>query len=715
VLEHSIFETAVEFVNNTSRSIFLTGKAGTGKTTFLRYIRENTPKKTIVVAPTGVAAINAGGVTMHSMFQLPLGPYIPAAVQNHADSATDKYSLFKNLRLSQEKRDIIRDVDLIIIDEVSMVRSDTLDAMDAILRYVRRRPNKVFGGAQILFIGDLLQLPPVMPEQEWSMLREYYKSPYFFDSNAAKQCDIVYLELKKIFRQSDPIFIEILNRIRNADPTDEDLRNLNNRLNSNSAKNKDYITLTSHNYKADRINQEELRKLPGKVFEYSGAIEGDFPEKILPTEVTLSLKVGAQVMFIRNDKSSARRYFNGKLATISRIDKEGVFVNFKDDQQEFLLEKESWENIKYNYNTSERKIEEEKIGSFSQYPIRLAWAITIHKSQGLTFDNVIIDAGDSFASGQVYVALSRCRSLDGIVLTSPLVRKNISTDALVLEFAGSEKKVEQILDVLEQEKEIFANSQLLETFSVSRLKEAFNDHHSYIKQKLDSNKAAVVFAMSVLSKITKLENVSAKFQAELEGLLREKQHERIHERLAKAIEYFLKFFKEEVVGEIDAHLDAVKKIKKTRKYQMRIHALRNAVVAATKIIRAIAYRGHSFAEIEVDEIKEIPLPLRHGKPKKGESMLETLRMIRLGKTLKEVSADRALAISTIEAHCTQLIAQGKLDVYQIISKEKVDEIQNAMTKSQSASVSYLKGQLGAGFSFGEISAVVAHVEFQKAS
>jgi nucleoside-triphosphatase THEP1 len=257
VLEHSVFETAVEFVNNTSRSIFLTGKAGTGKTTFLKYIRDNTPKKCIVVAPTGVAAINAGGVTMHSMFQLPLGPYIPVTIQNNSDStATDKYSLFKNLRLSQEKRDIIRDVNLIIIDEVSMVRSDTLDAMDAILRYVRRKPNKVFGGAQVLFIGDLLQLPPVMPEQEWSVLREYYKSPYFFDSNAVQQSDIVYLELKKIFRQSDQTFIDILNRIRNAEPTNEDLQNLNGRLNSRNDKSKDYITLTSHNYKADRINQE---------------------------------------------------------------------------------------------------------------------------------------------------------------------------------------------------------------------------------------------------------------------------------------------------------------------------------------------------------------------------------------------------------------------------------------------------------------------------
>jgi ATP-dependent exoDNAse (exonuclease V) alpha subunit len=399
--DNPLFSTAADFVNNTSRHIFLTGKAGTGKTTFLKYIRQNTRKKCVVVAPTGVAAINAGGVTMHSFFQLPLGPFLPVTHRLSGEGVTDQYTLFKNIRVSDDKREIFRDLELLIIDEISMVRCDMLDATDAILRYFRKMPNTPFGGVQVLYIGDLFQLPPVMPDAQWSLLREYYESPFFFHSKAVQQAPPVYIELKKIYRQSQQTFIDILNRIRNAQATRQDLATLNNRMTAQPQEGVKYVTLTTHNVKADKINFEELAKLPGRSYEFKGVVEGDFPDKTLPTDPVLQLKEGAQVMFIRNDKNEDRRFFNGKLATVSRIDDDGIRVVLAESDEELLLEQETWNNIRYSYNQQEESIDEEKLGSFTQYPIRLAWAITIHKSQGLTFQNAIIDAGDAPGSSQV--------------------------------------------------------------------------------------------------------------------------------------------------------------------------------------------------------------------------------------------------------------------------------------------------------------------------
>ncbi|MEO5602883.1 MAG: AAA family ATPase, partial [Cyclobacteriaceae bacterium] len=348
--DNPLFSTAADFVNNTSRHIFLTGKAGTGKTTFLKYIKENTHKKCVVVAPTGVAAINAGGVTMHSFFQLPLGPFVPINSKYSAEGFTDQYTLFKNIRISEEKRALFRDLELLIIDEVSMVRCDMLDAVDAILRYFRKVPHVPFGGVQVLYIGDLFQLPPVMPDTQWSILREYYSSPFFFHSKVVEEASMVYIELKKIYRQNQQSFIDILNRIRNNETTEADLQILNARRGAIAQDAQHYITLTTHNYKADKINADELMKLNSKLFEFKGMVEGDFPEKTLPTETLLQLKEGAQIMFIRNDKSEERRYFNGKIATVKKIGKEEIRVVFGDSQEELLLEKETWNNIRYSYN-----------------------------------------------------------------------------------------------------------------------------------------------------------------------------------------------------------------------------------------------------------------------------------------------------------------------------------------------------------------------------
>jgi hypothetical protein len=584
--DNPLFTTAAEFVNNTSRHIFLTGKAGTGKTTFLRYIRQNTRKKSVVVAPTGVAAINAGGVTMHSFFQLPLGPFLPVTQKFSGNGFTDEYTLFKNIRVTEEKRELFRDLELLIIDEVSMVRCDMLDAADAILRYFRKTPHLPFGGVQVLFIGDLFQLPPVMPDNHWFLLREYYASPFFFHSRAVEQAPPVYIELKKIYRQSQQHFIDILNRVRHNEATTADLDMLNERGRADPLAGQKYIILTTHNQRADRINADELKKLPGKCCEFKGLVEGDFPDKTLPTEVLLQLKEGAQVMFIRNDKSEERRYYNGRIATVKKINEEDIRVVFPDSQEELLLEKETWTNIRYTYNREDERIDEEKIGSFTQYPVRLAWAITIHKSQGLTFQHAIIDAGDSFAAGQVYVALSRCTSLDGLVLRSRLYPSSISTDPLVLDFARRESGEEELGRLLQQEKLDYQDAQLAKNFDLAKLVESFRDYLQYIPgKKIPHVAAAVENARVLLSNVEEHQRVSMKFQQQIRLLRQEGGDEKLKERVHKAVGYFSRILTDELLVLLDSHIASLKGAKKAKKYLKVVRELKNQVARKIEAIR----------------------------------------------------------------------------------------------------------------------------------
>ncbi|HEX4849252.1 MAG TPA: helicase, partial [Puia sp.] len=425
--------------------------------TFLKKIREDAFKNIAVVAPTGVAAINAGGVTMHSFFQLPFRPFIPVRTNawEQQPDAVDEYALIKNIRFGHEKRELLRELDLLVIDEVSMLRADMLDAIDRILRYFRFQPNLPFGGLQVLYIGDLFQLPPVVVRNEWDILREHYKSPFFFDAHVIQQAPPVYLELKKIYRQSDADFIHILNNIRNNQVSYEDLETLHQHYSPSfkPTQEENYITLTTHNSRADLINKQELDKLPGPIFVFEGKIEREFEEKALPAEKILGLKPGAQIMFIKNDKGEDRRYFNGKIGKITRIKGDEIFIGFEEEKEELLLEKETWKNIRYYFNKEKGKIEEETLGEFTQYPIRLAWAITIHKSQGLTFEKAIIDAGASFAPGQVYVALSRLTSMNGLVLYSRIRPDCIQTDPRIVEFAKTELGEEELqAQFLEEQK-----------------------------------------------------------------------------------------------------------------------------------------------------------------------------------------------------------------------------------------------------------------------
>ncbi|MDP3260878.1 MAG: AAA family ATPase [Thermodesulfovibrionales bacterium] len=418
------FDLAYRFVTETNRNIFLTGKAGTGKTTFLKYLRQTSFKKMVVAAPTGVAAINAGGVTLHSLFQLPFAPFIPS--KNANADAVNSHSLLSQVRYNKEKLNLLRNLELLVIDESSMVASHTVDAIDTILRSIRRRHQQPFGGAQVLFIGDLHQLPPVVKNQEWEFLKNYYPSVFFFDSIVLRENVPVMIELKEIFRQQDNAFIEVLNEIRNNNLTNENFSLLNSRLkrpaSSGTADDEGYITLTTHNYQADEINKRKLQKLSAHSQTYHASIQGDFPENLYPAEPELELKEGAQVMFLKNDVEE-KKYFNGKIGVITELDEDMIKVKCKGEQQKIEVKKHEWKNVNYSLNPDTHEITEEELGSFLQYPLRLAWAITIHKSQGLTFDKLIIDAENAFANGQVYVALSRCTSLEGLILTSHVNRK----------------------------------------------------------------------------------------------------------------------------------------------------------------------------------------------------------------------------------------------------------------------------------------------------
>ena len=433
-------DLAWQFVERTGVNVFLTGKAGTGKTTFLRRLKERSPKRMVVVAPTGVAAINAGGVTIHSFFQFPLAPYIPGGSFNTKD---EKY------RFGKEKKNIIRTLDLLVIDEISMVRADLLDQIDAVLRLHKDR-HRPFGGVQLLMIGDLSQLAPVVKDSEWSLLREYYHTPYFFGSHALQQTQHVTIELTHVYRQTDRTFIDILNEARENRLTSESLARLNSRVaygqqtgtnseirNQKSEIIEGVIRLTTHNATANRYNEERMDALKGVRFSFRADVTGTFPESSYPAEEKLVLKKGCQVMFLKND-SQGSRYYNGKLGVVSAIDAERICVRGIDDGEEIVVEPDVWTNARYVIDKETKEIREEIEGEFRQYPLRLAWAITVHKSQGLTFDRAVLDVNAAFAAGQVYVALSRCRSLEGLVLTAPLSLSSVKTDALVTDYMNVE-------------------------------------------------------------------------------------------------------------------------------------------------------------------------------------------------------------------------------------------------------------------------------------
>jgi hypothetical protein len=725
---NTIFQLAVNLVNHTGQPIFLTGKAGTGKTTFLKYIKEHTQKSAVVVAPTGVAAINAGGVTMHSFFQLPFGPFIPHTAKGftgNGNTVTDKHALFSNIRFNSDKRDLINELELLIIDEVSMVRADMLDAIDLILRHFRKKPFLPFGGVQTLYIGDLFQLPPVMPDAEWEILKQYYKSPFFFDAKVIEEAYPLYVELNKIYRQNDTLFIDVLNRVRNNAVTNEDLHLLNAKYQPSFQvpNTEKYITLSTHNKKADIINAQQLQKLSTPAHKFVGIITKDFSEKALPTDLELQLKEGAQVMFIKNDTAIERRFYNGKLAMIKSIKGNEIMVAFDTGEPDLKLEKEKWQNIRYQYNQEKESIEEEEIGSFEQYPVRLAWAITIHKSQGLTFTKAIIDAGASFAPGQVYVALSRCTNLPGIVLYSVINASAINTDGRVIAFAEKSASENLLQEILDKEKRKYWAENLLKAFDWGKIITSFFQWKEQVPtKKLPDTGTAIAIAKKLYQQAQEQYKVAVSFQEKLKILLLEDTETvnlpLLQERVTKAIAWFSKALAEELLKPLQVHIQSFQYAIKTKQYLAELQTVQAVTWQKLLKIQQVTYGDIVFWKEEnpykffaPNTTPKQAYKNKKSQPEKGSSQRLSLSLFEEGKSIEAIAQLRGLAASTIGGHLADFVKTGELDVHRLVAADKIPAILKVILEDVSATSGTIKEKLGDAYTYADIKAVMHHHQY----
>ena len=740
-------EYTLRFINQTHRSVFLTGKAGTGKTTLLREIIQTTHKNTVVVAPTGIAALNAGGVTIHSMFQLPFGGFIPDNSAPHFSDTVKfetKNTLVRHFKMSGLKKSVIRNMELLIIDEVSMLRADLLDAIDFMMQSVRKKKTP-FGGVQVLFIGDLLQLPPVIRDEEWSTLKKYYKGKFFFHSHVIQQNPPLYIELSKIFRQTDDVFISILNNLRNNQISQEDIKNLNEYVQPNFdlKANKGYITLTTHNAKADAMNAQALQDLEGKLETFKPDVVDDFPEKIFPIEQNLQLKVGAQVMFVKNDLSLEKRYFNGKMGFIKSLSKEEILVHFPEENKTIEVEKYEWQNIRYKVNEMTKEIDEEVLGTFVHYPIKLAWAITVHKSQGLTFDKAALDVSQVFLPGQAYVALSRLRSLKGLILLSPLRMNGISNDQDVMDYYLN-KATEEVLAVsLQQETKNFIRNYLKTTFDWSDLAQEWRNHQFSYNEKSDISEKSkhAIWAKKQAESIGELLEPSRKFLSQLDKLFASETFDMTHisDRIHAAFNYFF-IPMDNAAYDILWKLEEVKRVKKVKAYYeelmvleelqikavlqlMKAKLLVNTVVSGATISKENliseeikSYRVNKINSIQA-KYKELNITLveddfdvdryankkalKTKEPKKSTTQ-ETYELWQQKNSIKEIAAIRKLTAQTIYGHFSKLIESGKVQLSDVLPEDKIDELTKVFKGFKGESLSELMEKNGDKFTWNEM-------------
>jgi hypothetical protein len=807
-------ELAFEYVRNTDKSLFLTGKAGSGKTTFLHQIKAEGRKRLAVVAPTGVAAINAGGMTIHSLFQLPFGIHLPGV--ERSDHSQQR-------RFSREKMRLIRSLDLLVIDEISMVRADLLDAVDDVLRRFRDH-HRPFGGVQLLMIGDLHQLPPVVKQEDWDVLTRFYETPYFFGSRALQQTEYISIELKHIYRQSDPEFIALLNKVRDNCLDEQSLQKLNSRFVPNfRPPSKDaYITLTATNAAAHEINAGNLNQLPARRHVFEAHVAGEFPASSYPTDQILEFKTGAQVMFIKNDLQPERRYFNGKIGRITHIDEDLIHVRCPGDPNDIAVAPAEWQNVKYSLNEETKQIDEQILGTFTQYPLKLAWAITIHKSQGLTFERAIVDAQAAFAYGQVYVALSRCKSFEGIVLRSRISGSSVKTDPEVRRFSQDAERLAPSESQLQQAKRECQASLLQELFRFDAIENGLEKLRStYAQHAKTLPPSALDQVQSLLEQArAQLFGVAGKFAPQLAEYLGQdampEANAGLQVRIQKASTYFtekitrllqdadalstvadnqavaaaltsqrqslqLDFFVKRACfaacnggftteaynrAKVNAELDFAKAASAGSRtplvvpkgvphpalyrqlLQWREQASEQSgrppgeVLPNATLRELVSYLPTDNAQLrQIHGIGKARLR-RYGKeiselirtyraeqqlpqeptitpagppPRTSETKRHSFELFRAGKSVDEIAAERRLTRSTIEGHLSHFIGLGELDVYSVLDRETVADIQQFLQARPEAAAAEAKSHFGDKYSYGELNMVIRHVQQRERS
>lgn len=759
-VETEMAALAASFINSTDRHVFLTGKAGTGKTTFLHRLAAATHKRFVVLAPTGIAALNAKGVTIHSQFLLPFGAFLPEKnrpLDIPEGAFHDQDTLTRRHPLNAARRNVLREVDLLIIDEVSMLRADVLDAIDHRMRAVRQRRDLPFGGAQVLLIGDLYQLPPVVKDDEWRVLQRYYASMHFFESRVLRQSGYAHIELDRIFRQHDDRFIRILNNLRNNTVQAEDVAELNARHRPaiDAGESDGVITLTTHNHKADAINQRELEKLPGALHAFEADIEGDFPQSMYPVLERIELKVGAQVMFVKNDPD--RMYFNGKLARVEELDAGGITVRMyegvgdRPSDTTFRLKRETWENKRYVLNAATREQEEELIGTFAQYPIRLAWAITVHKSQGLTFGRAIIDVGQAFAPGQVYVALSRLRSLDGLILRTPIDPAVVSTDPEVVAFTRRGEQQEPLPDQLRTHQRSYVQQLLLTAFDLGdvqrKVEWTLKDHPGTAQFESEEMRTALDVLRDTLQRE---EGNTRKFRDQLLRLLQEGRRQELQERIARGAAYYGDLLQERMKALV-LHIAQAELLARTKEYTAALKEIDGMLV---KRIATIATVGHITGCIlaggEVVRPKDTEQGLaarraalvgearawaeenrpkgRTGKrrkqqradseaqadgaaarPPKGATYATTYALLQEGLSVEQIARKRQMARTTIEGHLARGIGEGVVGIEGLMPEAERDLIADWMRENPGQGLNEAAGHFDGRFSYGQLRMVQAWV------
>lgn len=722
---NELFQLAAGLVENSDHNIYLTGKAGTGKTTFLKYIREHSGKKMAVTAPTGVAAVNAGGVTLHSFFQLPFGAFVPDnGFHDPEKNIHDKQSLFRGIRLNNEKKELLRELDLLVIDEVSMVRADLLDEVDLILRHYRGIQHKPFGGLQVLFIGDLFQLPPVVTDQEWKLLGNYYDTPFFFSSRVLAGSPPLYIELNRIYRQNEQHFIDILNSIRHNSAGPQELAGLHKRFlpDFQPAMDENYITLTTHNNKADSINQRCLGSLPGETYTYPAIVEGDFSVRASPADETLYLKTGAQVMFVKNDTGNDRKFYNGKLAFVCKLEKDKIIVRFPGEEPELELKRESWKNIRYHLDKGSNELEEEELGSFSQYPIRLAWAITIHKSQGLTFEKAIIDAGQSFAPGQVYVALSRCTSLDGLILHSRISPSSILTDDRVLKFSQSQRKKEELESLLAAGRERYMTSALLKTLKWDKTIMALKDFtDAALSKKIPEPEEIKKQLRSLVAKALSAEEAAMKYGRQLEALFEKginaDERPGITDRMKKAMTWFCTTIGTDLLEPLAALDRCLSKATRVRTFRKELLELRMIIWQQLQKILKAKFDDRLLIDdtsgyASLNPVNDNGTAGQH-KRVKGASGKESLEMFINGTPVSGIARIRNLTEGTVGGHLAMAVRSGELDISQLVPDTEMELIMNIIRNEPGSSASMIREKTGDAVPYYYIRAVLNHLQWMK--